>query len=91
MKLYDSRRAPNPRRVRWFMAEKGIEDIEVDDVDLLAGAHAQRAQNAPVPIEQDVRMRGIDRPIRIELLEMRPLHFHLVGGRLEQAVAALFA
>ncbi len=39
MKLYDSRRAPNPRRVRWFMAEKGIDDIEIADVDLLAGAH----------------------------------------------------
>ena len=39
MKLYDSRRAPNPRRVRWFMAEKGIEDIEVIDVDLFGGQH----------------------------------------------------
>jgi glutathione S-transferase len=39
MKLYDSRRAPNPRRVRWFMAEKGIDDIEVVDVDLFGGAH----------------------------------------------------
>jgi glutathione S-transferase len=39
MKLYDSRRAPNPRRARWFMAEKGIDDIEIVDVDLLAGAH----------------------------------------------------
>lgn len=39
MKLYDSRRAPNPRRVRWFMAEKGIDDIEVIDVDLFAGDH----------------------------------------------------
>jgi glutathione S-transferase len=39
MKLYDSRRAPNPRRVRWFMAEKGIDDIEIVDVDLLAGDH----------------------------------------------------
>jgi len=39
MKLYDSRRAPNPRRVRWFMAEKGIDDIEVIDVDLMTGAH----------------------------------------------------
>ncbi len=39
MKLYDSRRAPNPRRVRWFMAEKGIEDIEIVDVDLFGGAH----------------------------------------------------
>jgi glutathione S-transferase len=39
MKLYDSRRAPNPRRVRWFLAEKGIEDIEIAQVDLMAGAH----------------------------------------------------
>jgi len=39
MKLYDSRRAPNPRRARWVMAEKGIEDIEVIDVDLFGGAH----------------------------------------------------
>jgi glutathione S-transferase len=39
MKLYDSRRAPNPRRVRWLMAEKGVDDIEIVDVDLLTGAH----------------------------------------------------
>ena len=25
MKLYTSHRAPNPRRVRWVMAEKGID------------------------------------------------------------------
>ena len=37
MKLYDSRLAPNPRRVRWFMAEKGITDIEIDSFDLFAG------------------------------------------------------
>jgi glutathione S-transferase len=39
MKLYESRRAPNPRRVRWFMAEKGIDDIERIDLDLFGGAH----------------------------------------------------
>jgi glutathione S-transferase len=39
LKLYDSRRAPNPRRVRWFMAEKGIEDIEIVDVDIFGGQH----------------------------------------------------
>jgi glutathione S-transferase len=39
MKLYDSRRAPNPRRVRWFMAEKGIDGVEVVDVDLFGGQH----------------------------------------------------
>jgi len=39
MKLYDSRRAPNPRRVRWFLAEKGIDDIEIVDMDLFKGEH----------------------------------------------------
>lgn len=38
MKLYDSRRAPNPRRVRWFLAEKGVDDIEIVPVDLMQGA-----------------------------------------------------
>jgi glutathione S-transferase len=51
MKLYDSRRAPNPRRVRWFMAEKGIGDIEVVDVDLFGGQHktAEYLARAGVP------------------------------------------
>ena len=39
MRLYDSRRAPNPRRVRWVMAEKGIEHVEVVQLDLLKGEH----------------------------------------------------
>jgi glutathione S-transferase len=39
MKLYTSHRAPNPRRVRWVMAEKGIADVEIVEVDLLAGEH----------------------------------------------------
>jgi glutathione S-transferase len=39
VKLYLSRRAPNPRRVAWFLAEKGLRDLETIDVDLLAGAH----------------------------------------------------
>jgi len=39
MKLHDSRRAPNPRRVRWFMAEKGITDIEIVDIDIFGDGH----------------------------------------------------
>ena len=40
MKLYGGRgMAPNPRRVHWVMAEKGITDIEVVDVDLMKGEH----------------------------------------------------
>jgi glutathione S-transferase len=39
MKLYDTPLAPNPRRVRWFMAEKGITDIEVVQLNLIKGEH----------------------------------------------------
>lgn len=39
MRLYDSRRAPNPRRVRWFMAEKGIGEVEIVEVDVFKGEH----------------------------------------------------
>ena len=39
MKLYDTPLAPNPRRVRWVMAEKGIEDIEVVNLELIKGDH----------------------------------------------------
>ena len=42
MKLYDSHRAPNPRRVRWVMAEKGIEDVEIIPVDIMSGEHKTR-------------------------------------------------
>ena len=34
MKLYDTLMAPNPRRVRWIMAEKGIE-VRYLDVGVL--------------------------------------------------------
>jgi glutathione S-transferase len=39
MKLYDTPLAPNPRRVRWFMAEKAIDDIEVITLNLMEGQH----------------------------------------------------
>ena len=48
MRLYDSRRAPNPRRVRWLMAEKGIDDVEVVEVDLLKGEHKTPEYRAKV-------------------------------------------
>lgn len=37
MKLYDAPIAPNPRRVRWVMAEKEIADIEVVVLSLVKG------------------------------------------------------
>lgn len=39
MKLYDTPLAPNPRRVRWLMAEKGIDDIEIVRLNLTRGEH----------------------------------------------------
>jgi glutathione S-transferase len=41
MKLYDYGRAPNPRRVRIFLAEKGVTIDEVVEVDLAAFAHRE--------------------------------------------------
>ena len=38
MKLYDFTMAPNPRRVRIFLAEKGIE-VETEQVDIPSGAN----------------------------------------------------
>ena len=40
MKLYDVSIAPNPRRVRIFAAEKGI-DLEYQQVNMLGGEHKQ--------------------------------------------------
>ncbi len=34
VKFYDFARAPNPRRARMFLSEKGIEDIDIIQVDL---------------------------------------------------------
>ena len=37
MKIYETKTAPNPRRVRMFLAEKGITDIEFIHVDIEKG------------------------------------------------------
>ncbi len=49
MKLYVATRAPNPRRVTMFMAEKGIHDIESVNVDLHSGEHRSDAFMAMRP------------------------------------------
>jgi len=41
MKIYDAAIAPNPRRVRWVMAEKSVNDIEVVAVSIPQGEHKQ--------------------------------------------------
>jgi hypothetical protein len=48
-------------------------------VDVAAGAHAELAQDAAVEIEQHVGVRGIDRPVRVEVVEVRRQHAEIVG------------
>ena len=51
MKLYDGGRAPNPRRVRIFLAEKGIE-VERQQVDLAVLEHKSPAYTAINPLQR---------------------------------------
>ena len=51
MKLYDGGRAPNPRRVRVFLAEKGIK-VPIEQVDLGALAHKSAAYTAVNPLQR---------------------------------------
>jgi glutathione S-transferase len=51
MKLYDGGRAPNPRRVRIFLAEKGI-NLPVEPIDLGAMAHKSAAYTAVNPLQR---------------------------------------
>jgi len=52
MKLYVSIRAPNPRRVTLFVAEKGIEGIERVNVDLGTKEHFTEAYRAKSPLSK---------------------------------------
>lgn len=52
MKLYSASRAPNPRRVLMFLAEKGIEGIEVVQLDLGRGEHRAEDFVARNPLAQ---------------------------------------
>lgn len=51
MKLYDGGRAPNPRRVRVFLAEKGIK-VPTEQVDLGSMQHRSDAYTAINPLQR---------------------------------------
>ncbi|THF59904.1 glutathione S-transferase [Ollibium composti] len=51
MKLFDGGRAPNPRRVRVFLAEKGIE-VPLVPVDMGALEHRQEAVSSRNPLRR---------------------------------------
>ena len=50
MKLYVASRAPNPRRVLMFLVEKGINGLDLVDVDLNALEHKGDAYRAKSPL-----------------------------------------
>ncbi|MEM8644891.1 MAG: glutathione S-transferase [Pseudomonadota bacterium] len=51
MKIIEDGRAPNPRRVRIFLAEKGI-DIDYEQIDINAGEHKSEAMTALNPMQR---------------------------------------
>ena len=51
MKLYDSRQAPNPRRARIFLAEKGI-TVPTEQVDIMAKQHKTPEYAAINPLQR---------------------------------------
>lgn len=50
MLLYTTARAPNPRRVLMFLAEKGIHDIPLQEIDLNAQEHKSEAFRTKSPL-----------------------------------------
>ena len=53
MKLYEMAKAPNPRRVRMFLAEKGLLDkVERIEIDLSKGENLSDAFKAKNPMQK---------------------------------------
>ncbi|MGS5089344.1 glutathione S-transferase family protein [Hydrogenophaga sp. A37] len=50
MKLFVAPRAPNPRRVLMFLVEKGVNGLDLVNVDLNAGEHKTEAFRAKSPL-----------------------------------------
>ena len=49
MKLYDNKMANSPRKVRMFLAEKKISDVEMIEIDLMKGEHKTPEYRAIAP------------------------------------------
>lgn len=79
MKLYVAARAPNPRRVQMFIAEKGMTDIESVPIDLNTQEHKQPGflrlspfARVPVLVLDDGRALSESRAICSYLEGLRP-------------------
>ena len=49
MKLYNNKMANSPRKVRMFLVEKNITDIEMIEIDLMKGEHKTPEYRALAP------------------------------------------
>mgnify|MGYP001390366026 FL=1 len=49
MKLYDNKMANSPRKVRMFLVEKEISDVEIIEIDLMKGEHKTPEYRAIAP------------------------------------------
>ena len=49
MKLYDNKMANSPRKVRMFISEKNIKDVEMVEIDLMKGEHKTAEYRAIAP------------------------------------------
>ncbi len=80
MKLYSATYAPNPRRVTMFIAEKGIEGIEVVPVDIMKGEHLTERYKALNPL---ARIPALELDDGRVLCETRAICTYLEGLRPE--------
>ncbi len=76
MKLYISPYAPNPRRVTMFMAEKGIANIELVTLDLMAAEHKRDDFRALNPLQRTPSLQLDDGRV---LSESRAICTYLEG------------
>jgi glutathione S-transferase len=90
MKLFSAYRAPNPRRVLMFLAEKGIGGLQIENVDLNQGQHKsadflRKSPLAKVPALEldDGRVLTETRAICTYLEGLYPQH-NLMGGDAEE-------
>jgi glutathione S-transferase len=65
VRLYDQPRAPNPRRVNIFLAEKGLDCVRVN-IDLIAGEHKQPEYLAKVGVPQVPALELDDGTVLVE-------------------------
>ena len=76
MKLFTAHRAPNPRRVLMFLAEKGIGNITLENVDLNQGQHKSPAFLAKSPL---AKVPALELDDGRELTETRAICTYLEG------------